>query len=97
MSGGQAQVEGDAGAFAGGNLLDHAFQVDQLGTEDLQALSQSFDLMLDVFFYGGSFMKTITDVDVHEHLELANERRKPVLSTAIVHPLGKWKSEISSR
>jgi hypothetical protein len=32
-------------------------------------------LMLNVFFYGGSFMKTITDVDVHEHLKLAKRRR----------------------
>jgi hypothetical protein len=29
--------------------------------------------MLDVFFNGGSFMKPVTDVDVHEHLKLANE------------------------
>jgi hypothetical protein len=28
---------------------------------------------LDVFFYGGSFMKPVTDVDVHEHLKLAND------------------------
>jgi hypothetical protein len=31
-------------------------------------------VMLKVFFYGGSFMKPVTDVDVHEHLELADER-----------------------
>jgi hypothetical protein len=30
-------------------------------------------------------------VDVHEHLKLANEERKPVLSEAIVHPQEKWK------
>ena len=61
----QAQVERNAGAFARGDLLDHAFQVNEFGPENLQAFSQFFDLMLDVFFYGGSFMKTVTDVDVH--------------------------------
>jgi hypothetical protein len=30
-------------------------------------------LMLDVFFYGGSFMKAVTNVDVHEHLGYLNE------------------------
>jgi hypothetical protein len=39
--------------------------VDQFRAEDLQALAQFFDLMLEVFFYGGSFMKAVTDVDVH--------------------------------
>jgi hypothetical protein len=73
----QAQVERNAGAFARREFFDHAFQMDQFGTEDLQAFSQFFDLMLDVFFYGGSFMKAVTDVDVHEHLGLANEATQP--------------------
>jgi hypothetical protein len=68
--------------------------MDQLRPEDLEALSQLFNLMLDVFFYGGSFMKTITDVNVHEHLKLAIERSKPVLSKQIVHPRLRWKSAI---
>jgi len=46
--------------------------MNQLGTEDLQPFPQFFDLMLNVFFYCGSFMKPVTDVDVHEHLKLAN-------------------------
>jgi hypothetical protein len=49
--------------------------MNQLGAEDLQAFSQFFDLMLDIFFYGGSFMKAVTDVNVHEHLKLARRRR----------------------
>ncbi len=61
----QAQVQRNAGALAGRDLLDHALQVDKFGTENLQAFLQFFDLMLDVFFYGGNFMKTVTDVNVH--------------------------------
>ena len=60
--------------------------MNKFGTKNLQAFSQFFDLVLEVFFYGGSFMKPVTDVDVHEHLELADERRKPVLSNKSVHP-----------
>jgi hypothetical protein len=33
--------------------------------------------MLDVFFYGGSFMKTVTDMNVHEHLGYSNEATQP--------------------
>jgi hypothetical protein len=40
-------------------------------------------------------MKPVTDVDVHEHLELADEGRKPVLSKPIVHPRTRWKIQIS--
>jgi hypothetical protein len=46
--------------------------MNELGAEDLQAFPQFFDLMLDIFFYGGSFMKPVTDVNVHEHLKLAD-------------------------
>ena len=61
--------------------------MDQLGAEDLQAFSQFFDLMLDVFFYGGSFMKAVTDVNVHEHLKLARRRRaNQCFLPKIVHP-----------
>jgi hypothetical protein len=48
-----------------GNLLDHALEVNQFGTENLQAFPQFFDLMLDVFFYSGSLMKPVADMDVH--------------------------------
>jgi hypothetical protein len=37
-------------------------------------------------------VQPVTDVDVHEHLGLANEGRKPVLAKKIVHPAAKWKS-----
>jgi hypothetical protein len=30
---------------------------------------------LDTFVDGGSFMKAVTDVNVHEHLKLARRRR----------------------
>jgi hypothetical protein len=65
LSRGQAQVERDAYAFARRNLFDHTFEVDEFGAKDLQAFSQFFDLMLEVFLYGGSFMKAVTDVNVH--------------------------------
>jgi hypothetical protein len=54
--------------------------VDEFGPEDLQAFPQFFDLMLSFFFYGGRFMKTVTDVDVHERLGLANEVAQPSAS-----------------
>ena len=52
--------------------------------------------MLDIFFYGGSFMKPVTDVNVHEHLGYWNEERKPVLSKPIVHPREEGKTEIAA-
>jgi hypothetical protein len=39
--------------------------VNEFRPENLQPFSQFFYLMVDVFFYDGSFMKTVTDVDVH--------------------------------
>jgi hypothetical protein len=39
--------------------------MNQFRTEHLQPFPQFFDLMLDVFFYGGSFVEPVTDVDVH--------------------------------
>jgi hypothetical protein len=51
--------------------------VDEFGTENLQTFLQFFDLMLDVFFYGGNLMKTVADVNVHERLGLANEVAQP--------------------
>jgi hypothetical protein len=35
-------------------------------------------------------------VDVHEHLKLANEERKPVLSKTILHLQAMWKREKST-
>jgi hypothetical protein len=53
--------------------------VDEFGPEDLQAFPQFFDLVLSFFFYGGRFMKTVTDVDVHERLGLLTKSRNQVL------------------
>jgi hypothetical protein len=62
----------------------------------LQAFLQFFDLILNVFFDRGNFMKTVTDVYIHERLGLADEVRQ-VLSCwtieqvdlrRIVHPAG---------
>ena len=49
----------------GGDFFHHAFQVNEFRTENLKPFSQFFDLMLDVFFYGGSFVKPVTDMNVH--------------------------------
>jgi hypothetical protein len=54
--------------------------VDQFGAKDLQSFLQFFDLMLDVFFYGGNFMKPVTEVNVHLRLGLADEVRNLMLS-----------------
>ncbi len=51
--------------------------MDRFAAEDLQASSQFFNLMLNVFFYSGSFMKAVTDVDVHEHLGYSNDAAQP--------------------
>ena len=61
----QTQVERNTDPFARRDLFHHAFQVNEFGPENLQPFSQLFYLMVDVFFYGGSFVKTVTDVDVH--------------------------------
>jgi hypothetical protein len=60
--------------------------VDELWAENLQTCLQSFDLMLDIFFYGGNFMKTVADVNVHERLGLADEVRNQGLSYADCTP-----------
>src|ERR1700678_2745088 len=61
--------------------------MNELGAKDLQPFLQFSDLMLNVVFDGGSFMKTITQVDVHEHLKLARRRRaNQCLLEKIVHP-----------
>src|SRR5579864_2767334 len=49
--------------------------MNEFRTEDLESLLQFFDLMLNVFFDGGIFRKTVTDVNIHERLGLANEVR----------------------
>ena len=61
----QSQVQRHAGAFARRRFFHHSLEVDQLGTENLQTFLQFFDLMLNIFFDGGNFMKTIADVNVH--------------------------------
>jgi hypothetical protein len=45
--------------------------MDEVGAKYLKAFSQFFDLVLEVFLYGGAFMKAIADVNVHEHLGVA--------------------------
>jgi len=77
LTGGQPEIQGNNCALAGGDFFHHAFEVDKIGTKDLQTLLQFFDLMLNVFFYGGKFWKTITDMNVHERLGLANEVAQP--------------------
>src|SRR5579864_5928304 len=49
--------------------------MNEFRTEDLESLLQFFDLMLNVFFDSGIFRKTVTDVNIHERLGLANEVR----------------------
>ena len=51
--------------------------MNEFGPENLQAFAQFFNVMLNVFLYGGSLMKTIADVNVHEHLGVANEGAQP--------------------
>jgi hypothetical protein len=45
--------------------------VDKVGAKNLKAFSQFFDLVLEIFLYGGTFMKTVTNVNVHERLGVA--------------------------
>jgi hypothetical protein len=45
--------------------------MNEFRAENLQAFLQFFNLMLNVFFRGRRLVKTVTDVNVHEHLELA--------------------------
>ena len=90
----QSQVQRNAGTFTRGDLLYYPLQMDEFRAEDLQSFLQFFDLMLNIFFYGGNFMKTITDVNVHERLGFANEVRatKSFLSR-IVHPVQTTETE----
>jgi hypothetical protein len=69
--------------------------VNKFRAKNLQPFTQLFNLKLNFFFDGGSFMKTVTDMDVHEHLKLADEGRKPVLYVPIVHPCARNKIQFS--
>jgi hypothetical protein len=61
--------------------------MDQVRAEHLQPFLQFFDLVLDVFFYGGIFVKPINNVNVHERLGLAvRSSRNQVLSKADCTP-----------
>ena len=53
------------------------FRWTQSGRNTCRRFSQLFDLMLNIFFNGGIFGKTIADVNVHERLGLANEVAQP--------------------
>jgi hypothetical protein len=55
----------------------------------MQALTQFFDVVLDIFLYGGSLRKTIAYMNVHEHLGQANEVAQPSAFKPIVHPRAK--------
>jgi hypothetical protein len=39
--------------------------MNQFRAKNLQSLPQFFYVMLEILFYGRSFMKPVTDVDVH--------------------------------
>ena len=78
-------------------FFHHSLEVDEFGTEHLQTFLQFFDLVLNIFFDGGNFMKTVTDVNVHERLGLANEVAQPsAFLSAIVHPVEKRQAENST-
>jgi hypothetical protein len=64
--------------------------MNQFGAENLKALTQFFDVMLEILLYGGSFMKPVTDVDVHDRLGIAlQSARNQVLSKANCTPARK--------
>ena len=91
----QTQVQRNAGAFARQILLDCSLQMHQFGPEDLQAFAQFFNLVLDVFLYGGSLMKTITDMDVHEHLGVTKLHATKCYLRRLYTRSKKGKSELS--
>jgi hypothetical protein len=47
--------------------------VDEFRPKHLQAFAQFFDQVLEVFLYGGTFVKPVTDVDIHERLGVPDE------------------------
>jgi hypothetical protein len=68
--------------------------VDELRAENLQSFLQFFDLMLNVFLYGGNFMKAVTNVNIHERLGLAlRSRATKCYLSRIVHPVKKMQVE----
>jgi hypothetical protein len=68
--------------------------VDEFGAENLQTLLQSFDLVLDIFFDGGKFVKTITDVNVHSASALLTKCATKCFLSRIVHPAKKASGEL---
>ena len=46
-----------------------AFQMHQVRAKDLQTATEFFDLCVDFFFYVGSFVDLVSDMNVHESLE----------------------------
>jgi hypothetical protein len=68
--------------------------VDEFGTENLQTFLQFFDLMLNVFFYGGNLMKTVANVNVHSASALPTKCATKCFLKPIVHPVEKSKRRI---
>jgi hypothetical protein len=46
-------------------LIDDGLEMDELGAEDLKALLNFFDLVVDFFFDVGSFVDLVAYVNVH--------------------------------
>src|ERR1035441_6148911 len=65
LAGRRTRIERGARSLASRILVDHRFELDQFGPEDLKALLDFLDLVADFFFDVGSFMNFITDVNVH--------------------------------
>ena len=70
--------------------------MDEFGTENLQTFLQFFDLMLDIFFDGGNFVKTVTEVNVHSASALLTKCATKCFLSRIVHPVEKRQAEKST-
>ena len=75
----KAQIQRHCGAFAGGILLNPAFQMHQFRAKHLQALAQLFYQVVDFFFDVGSFLDLVADVDVHSQTSEYGSRSREAL------------------
>jgi hypothetical protein len=70
--------------------------MDEFRAKYLQTFLQFLDLMLNISFDGGNFMKTVADVNVHSASALLTKCATKCFLKPIVHPVEKSKRRIES-
>jgi hypothetical protein len=88
LSGGQTQIEAKREPFRHRVAIERSLQMHQFGTKGVKPFSQLFDLVIDFFFYGGGFVSSVADMDIHQKASEYGSRSREVSGSylASLHP-----------